>query len=55
MQQKPDGKVRPLSRRELVEEVKKAVAEVEVVDLHTHLYDLRFQHLMLRGIDDLLT
>ncbi len=55
MSQTPADRQRPLSRRELPEVVKKAVAEVKVVDLHTHLYDARFGDLILRGIDDLLT
>jgi len=35
-------------------QVRKAVADVEVYDIHTHLYDPAFGDLLLYGIDDLL-
>src|SRR5438477_8395049 len=35
--------------------VEKIVAETEIIDIHTHLYDPAFGELLLWGIDDLLT
>ncbi len=46
---------RALAREEIAATVTRAVSEVKVVDLHTHLYDVRFEGLILRGVDDLLT
>jgi hypothetical protein len=39
---------------EVAGHVRKAVADVEVYDIHTHLYDPAFGDLLLCGIDDLL-
>jgi len=44
-----------LRRDEIPAAVREAVTRAEVVDLHTHLYDGRFENLILRGIDALLT
>jgi hypothetical protein len=43
----PSGKIR--------EEVRRAVQDCPVLDIHTHLYDLPFGSLLLWGIDELLT
>ncbi|BBJ27801.1 glucuronate isomerase [Athalassotoga saccharophila] len=44
-----------IKKEEVSKIVKKAVDEVQIVDLHTHIFDLRFKDLLLWGIDDLLT
>ena len=41
-------------RAAVATQVRKAVASVEVYDIHTHLYDPAFGGLLLCGIDDLL-
>ncbi|MFC2075775.1 glucuronate isomerase [candidate division KSB1 bacterium] len=46
----------PLKNREIVERtVKRLMAEVSIVDVHTHLYSPVFGDLLLWGIDELLT
>jgi hypothetical protein len=42
------------SRVQLASQVRRAVFECPVVDIHTHLYDPAFGSLLLWGIDDLL-
>jgi hypothetical protein len=44
-----------LKKEEISKFVKKSVDEVQIVDLHTHIFDLRFKDLLLWGVDDLLT
>ncbi|MCL4408301.1 MAG: glucuronate isomerase [Thermotogae bacterium] len=44
-----------IKKEEISKAVKKAVEEVQIVDLHTHIFDLRFKDLLLWGIDALLT
>ena len=44
-----------LSLDGIEEAVRKAVSEVEIVDLHTHLLPPSFGEMMLYGVDELLT
>lgn len=44
-----------IKKEEISEAVKKAINEVKIIDLHTHIFDLRFKDLLLWGVDDLLT
>ncbi len=44
-----------IKKEEVSKIVKNAVDEAQIVDLHTHIFDLRFKDLLLWGIDDLLT
>ncbi len=44
-----------VKKEEISKVVKKAVDDVQIIDLHTHIFDLRFKDLLLWGIDDLLT
>jgi len=55
MSDSSSGNARPLAREEIAGTLRQAVTDVKVVDLHTHLYDTRFDNLILRGVDDLLT
>ncbi|MGC9174224.1 glucuronate isomerase, partial [Athalassotoga sp.] len=44
-----------IRKEDVSKAVKKAIDEVQIIDLHTHIFDLRFKDLLLWGIDDLLT